>query len=326
MAIDSRSYTSSLYRYGFNEQERDDEINGNTYTAEFWEYDARSGRRWNLDPKPDPSISQYVAFDNNPIVKTDPNGDCSDCPDKPVDSKYLGGLGFNLGSFGNGVADGFVGAVPELGQFVFGLATSSEARNNFLTSVNTLLNDPINTVKGIASEKIQQWGNVLSGNGTEEEKYSVGRDVGSTLFAFLTGAGISKLREVINVAKYEKELVKIAEEADRATGAYKTNAVRGTKVHSKFDELVKSEGKNGEVGYRNRKKVDGYREEGTSNPDDIFGSKKKPKIAYDLKTGKPGIPPRQLSKLKRNLPKGTLIKEISKGEDGLYKVIKRGKS
>lgn len=41
------------YRYGFNGQERSDEVKGegNSYTAEFWEYDPRIGRRWNLDPK-----------------------------------------------------------------------------------------------------------------------------------------------------------------------------------------------------------------------------------------------------------------------------------
>ena len=41
------------YRFGFNGQEKDDEIFGSTgtsYTAEFWQYDARIGRRWNVDP------------------------------------------------------------------------------------------------------------------------------------------------------------------------------------------------------------------------------------------------------------------------------------
>jgi len=86
MAIDSRSYTSSLYRYGFNTQERDNEINGNTYTAEFWEYDARSGRRWNLDPVNYPHLSPYSAFTDNPILFSDTKGDCPDgnCGDREV--------------------------------------------------------------------------------------------------------------------------------------------------------------------------------------------------------------------------------------------------
>jgi hypothetical protein len=46
-------------------------------TAEFWEYDARLGRRWNVDPKPMASISVYVCFVNNPIWFNDIKGDSS---------------------------------------------------------------------------------------------------------------------------------------------------------------------------------------------------------------------------------------------------------
>ena len=65
------------YRYGFGGQEKDDEIkgSGNAYTAEFWEYDPRIGRRWNLDPKPITGLSEYSAFNNNPISIDDPLGD-----------------------------------------------------------------------------------------------------------------------------------------------------------------------------------------------------------------------------------------------------------
>jgi hypothetical protein len=49
-----RRFESEGYRYGFNGQEKSDEIkgSGNSYTAEFWEYDPRLGRRWNMDPRP----------------------------------------------------------------------------------------------------------------------------------------------------------------------------------------------------------------------------------------------------------------------------------
>ena len=68
---------SGAYRFGFNGQEKDDEIlgSGNSYTAEYWQYDSRLGRRWNLDPKPDPSISEYATFINNPIWFSDQLGD-----------------------------------------------------------------------------------------------------------------------------------------------------------------------------------------------------------------------------------------------------------
>jgi Lipase (class 3) len=44
-------------------------------TAEFWQYDSRLGRRWNVDPVPDISISSYATFFNNPIWNIDKLGD-----------------------------------------------------------------------------------------------------------------------------------------------------------------------------------------------------------------------------------------------------------
>ncbi len=45
--------------------------NGNLNTAEFWEYDTRLGRRWNLDPVFNSSQSQYSTFNNAPILFLD---------------------------------------------------------------------------------------------------------------------------------------------------------------------------------------------------------------------------------------------------------------
>lgn len=77
MVMPGRSFSSSDYRYGFNGQEKVDEISGsgNHNTALFWEYDTRLGRRWNRDPKPNPSVSDYACFNNNPIWNTDVLGD-----------------------------------------------------------------------------------------------------------------------------------------------------------------------------------------------------------------------------------------------------------
>ncbi len=65
------------YRFGFNGQEKDNQISGkgNSNTAEFWQYDTRLGRRWNLDPIDQVSLSNYVVFQNCPVSKNDPNGD-----------------------------------------------------------------------------------------------------------------------------------------------------------------------------------------------------------------------------------------------------------
>jgi RHS repeat-associated protein len=66
------------YKFGFNGQEMNNDVKGglgNSYTAQYWEYDSRIGRRWNLDPKPTVGFSPYRAFANNPILFSDPLGD-----------------------------------------------------------------------------------------------------------------------------------------------------------------------------------------------------------------------------------------------------------
>ena len=77
MQMPGRLVSAGNYRYGFNGQEKTDEIAGagNHTAAEFWEYDPRVGRRWNLDPKPDINFSLYAVFSDNPIWHSDIKGD-----------------------------------------------------------------------------------------------------------------------------------------------------------------------------------------------------------------------------------------------------------
>jgi hypothetical protein len=74
--INGRGYSSDAYRFGFNTQEKDDEVNGegNHNTALFWEYDSRLGRRWNTDPVVKPWESLYACLSDNPILLNDPDG------------------------------------------------------------------------------------------------------------------------------------------------------------------------------------------------------------------------------------------------------------
>ena len=76
-SLDQRTWHSSSYDYGGNGQQKTDEISGegNHNTAEYWEYDNRLGRRWNLDPVVYANISLYSTFNNNPILLPDPKGD-----------------------------------------------------------------------------------------------------------------------------------------------------------------------------------------------------------------------------------------------------------
>jgi RHS repeat-associated protein len=74
----SSYHLGESYRYGYNGMELDNEPkgNGNSYTTEFRQYDPRLGRWLSLDPLMSqfPWMSPYVAFDNNPVLFTDPLG------------------------------------------------------------------------------------------------------------------------------------------------------------------------------------------------------------------------------------------------------------
>lgn len=77
MLLTGRNWESGgQYRYGFNGQEQDDEVyeNGNLNTAEFWGYDTRLGRRWNLDIVLKPWETPYSTFGDNPILYQDLKG------------------------------------------------------------------------------------------------------------------------------------------------------------------------------------------------------------------------------------------------------------
>lgn len=66
--------------------EKDDEVkgNGNSYTTDFRQYDARLGRWLSIDPlyAKFPWQSPYVAFDNNPVYYNDPKGLSAEGGDK----------------------------------------------------------------------------------------------------------------------------------------------------------------------------------------------------------------------------------------------------
>lgn len=79
--MQGRAFSSgSSGRFGFNTQERELEIGEYCYSAEFWIYNSRLGRRWNADPKRTISLSTYSAFANNPILYIDKNGDTINVP------------------------------------------------------------------------------------------------------------------------------------------------------------------------------------------------------------------------------------------------------
>jgi hypothetical protein len=90
----NRSFSSTAYRYSMNGQEKDEELGAGVTTAEYWEYDAKLGRRWDVDPVVNASKSAYLSFSNCPISLIDPKGNTDYYDDK---GNWIGTDGLNNG-------------------------------------------------------------------------------------------------------------------------------------------------------------------------------------------------------------------------------------
>lgn len=105
--------SNNEYRYGYNTQEKVEELGEGHTTALFWEYDSRLGRRWNIDPVIRPWESSYACFSNNPNYFVDPLGLTPKHPPLIDKIKVLFGIGHFAGNkkrknnspFGKVIAD-----------------------------------------------------------------------------------------------------------------------------------------------------------------------------------------------------------------------------
>jgi hypothetical protein len=98
MLMPGRKYPAvgGVYRYSINGQEKESELNDNITSAEFWQYDARIVRRWNIDPVQKVHESPYLAFAGNPVWFKDPSGNDT--------TRYYDNKGNPLMTIGNGKA------------------------------------------------------------------------------------------------------------------------------------------------------------------------------------------------------------------------------
>ena len=78
VGLKNRDFSSEKYRYGFNGQERQDELSGegNSYDFGARMYNSRLGKWLSIDPlfAKYPALSTYCSFGNNPIMYVDPDG------------------------------------------------------------------------------------------------------------------------------------------------------------------------------------------------------------------------------------------------------------
>ena len=103
-AINTRSYSSGAYRYGFNGKEKDSESFNDAYDFGARIYDGRLGRWFRVDNKfyLFAHQSPYSYALNTPIIVVDANGEY------PKPSEVLASMGFEPPPLAAGLMDGFV--------------------------------------------------------------------------------------------------------------------------------------------------------------------------------------------------------------------------
>lgn len=117
----------------------------------------------------------------NPIKLIDPNG-------KQVKSEYLGSFSTNSSMF-NGIVDGFIDSIPGIGALkeIYKLTTNGEYRAQLFAMIKKIAADPAEFLKTVAKDKYEAYKAVLSGGGTDQQRYDVGNDLGGLLFGLISG-------------------------------------------------------------------------------------------------------------------------------------------
>ena len=162
---------NSIYRFGFGGHEKDNEIKGegNSYTAEFWEYDPRLGRRWNIEPliKKYPYLSGYVALNDNPINVIDPDGKEIIFIVRNTDGSLKEKLKYSKGNFWHSNGTRYNPGKESLSPTLFKVLT---AYRQILKSNDNVLQDQLNSLE-TSKEKhfIQQ---VPDGQGSSVQGYN----------------------------------------------------------------------------------------------------------------------------------------------------------
>jgi hypothetical protein len=149
------------YKYSLNGQEKSTEIEpgGSSTTAEFWQYDARLGRRWNMDPVPATGITDYATFYNNPIQFSDPLGNspsCDTCPQSQsgILFPFFRGVKNAIKSFSNSFSssslnnakNGIEGSAKDFGNMLIAKPGAAASFGNRITNTTLSATAPITEV------------------------------------------------------------------------------------------------------------------------------------------------------------------------------------
>lgn len=179
-----RSRNAGGDRFGFQGQEADNKIGGlgQHTTAQFWEYDTWAVKRWNVDPKPNPSISNYACFANNPIFFSDPFGDTTFV--SAAKNGTYNVIGGTLNDNHNGIY--LKGVDGKLGNMIGYSATPESFYNSDEKKWMGTINPTDQSGRGFLNNLISEGPNVASyaANATGGEKYDFKRTNGTSNVLF----------------------------------------------------------------------------------------------------------------------------------------------
>jgi hypothetical protein len=188
------------YRYGFNTQEKEDEISGSAgthYSAEFWMYDTRTARRWNLDPVDQISISNYACLFNNPLNVTD----------------ELGDTGFKLNKDGT-TTELAVSEDRNDGGDEFDVLYKTDDENNLLTD------NPFKLDKNVMSSKKTNSGQGTDGKNYTFDMYTVtGDERSAEMFRFVAeNSNVEWSQTLIGTQQNQKSILSTSRDKDTEAG------------------------------------------------------------------------------------------------------------
>lgn len=247
------------YRFGFNGQEKVNEIAGvgNHNTAEFWEYDSRTARRWNTDPVVKPWESSYAAFNGNPIAKTDIKGD--DARVEKIPNSSGGGGTINIsttihveGSSKENV-DKFIASAEEYlknnGQNLGGTYTDDEGgiwniklNISYVDAKDAKFEDGDNTMNISQFDKIG-FSSVVYGGDIEQGDFTNGRWVENGEFDFNMAGKFGAMRHGLNNGKTTfHEALHMLGLSDRYEDIYDNRGNRTSIPHTGYEYDVMHNG------------------------------------------------------------------------------------
>jgi RHS repeat-associated protein len=310
--VPNRHGATDSYRYGFQGQEKDDELKGegNSLNYTFRMHDPRIGRFFARDPMFNsyPWNSPYAFSENRVIDGVELEGLEVGRILPPI------GVAYTSQTIKKAIkkVDKEMPKASSLKKALYTFGYSLLYSTQDVLSL-TDVNDAVIIGTAFTGRSFDVYGNPQSGEDVTDA-------LRGAMLPVVSGSGLKKIgNELDNVAKsiskikkaaddlpsFEKQLQKIADEV-RVLHPEKGHEA-GSKAHKVFTEKVKALGYDDvhvEINFLDGEKVNGNLK-GSSRLDIFVGNPKSPSSSfiYDLKTGKAKVKPKQTTKTNNNLKK-----------------------